>query len=277
VALAGLALAPPFLANTKAGSFAVTASAVLAPPVAFQLTNTPGSPAALADSRGLPQSATVGLVYANALQAQVTDAYGNRLAVAGLKVIFTVPVSGASGTFGTSATATALTNASGVATAPAFTANHVAGSFTVTATAPGYTPASFSLTNTAGKPASIVAYKGTPQSAAAGTVYATFLVAQVKDAFGNPVAGVTVTFIAKVNGTTGATALFGGSATVSVTTDGNGLALAPPVTANTKTGPFIVTAFTSGVNAAAIFSLTNTTALAPFVRLRRRVEGLFSL
>jgi len=65
-------------------------------------------------------------------------------------VTFTAPGSGASGTFVGSATATAVTNASGIATAPAFTANAVAGGFTVTATVAGVaTPANFSLTNTA--------------------------------------------------------------------------------------------------------------------------------
>ena len=43
-----------------------------------------------------------------------------------------------------------MTNSSGVATAPALTANGTTGSYTVTAAAPGVaTPASFSLTNTA--------------------------------------------------------------------------------------------------------------------------------
>ena len=47
-----------------------------------------------------------------------------------------------------------MTNASGVATAPALTAYGVAGSYTVMATVPGVaTGASFALTNLAGGPA----------------------------------------------------------------------------------------------------------------------------
>ncbi len=66
-----------------------------------------------------------------------------------MPVTFTAPSSGASGTFGGSATATVATNAAGLATAPAFTANGQAGSYTVTATAAGVgTSAIFSLTNT---------------------------------------------------------------------------------------------------------------------------------
>ena len=64
--------------------------------------------------------------------------------MAGVTVTFTAPASGASGAFGASATATATTNGSGVATAPTLTANGTAGSYTVTASAPGVaTPADF--------------------------------------------------------------------------------------------------------------------------------------
>ena len=97
---------------------------------------------------GTPQSAVINSAYATALQATVKDASSNPLS--GVTVTFTAPGSGASGTFVGSATATAVTNASGIATAPAFTANAVAGGFTVTATVAGVaTPANFSLTNTA--------------------------------------------------------------------------------------------------------------------------------
>jgi hypothetical protein len=99
-------------------------------------------------SAGTPQSAVAGTAFAMALQAVVTNASGNP--VSGATVTFTAPVSGASGTFGGVATATATTNADGVATAPAFTANATAGSYTVTAGVAGIsTLASFNLTNTA--------------------------------------------------------------------------------------------------------------------------------
>ena len=98
-------------------------------------------------SAGTLQSTVASTMFATALQATVTDALGNL--AAGVAVTFTAPGSGASGTFGGSATATVTTNASGLATAPAFTANGQAGSYTVTATAAGVgTSAIFSLTNT---------------------------------------------------------------------------------------------------------------------------------
>ena len=68
----------------------------------------------------------------------------------GATVTFAAPTSGAGGTFaGNKTSVTETTNASGVATAPAFTANGTAGTYTVTASVTGIaTPASFSLTNT---------------------------------------------------------------------------------------------------------------------------------
>jgi hypothetical protein len=70
--------------------------------------------------------------------------------VSGVTVTFTAPAVGASATFGGSPTATAVTNASGIATAPALTANSQTGSYAVTAAAAGIgTPAGFALTNTA--------------------------------------------------------------------------------------------------------------------------------
>lgn len=64
---------------------------------------------------------------------------------------FTVPASGASGTFaGGATTVVVTTDANGAATAPLLIANGTAGTFTVTASTPGEhggIPASFTLTN----------------------------------------------------------------------------------------------------------------------------------
>jgi uncharacterized repeat protein (TIGR01451 family) len=103
----------------------------------------------IAATAGALQSANINGVFATALQATVKDA--NNVGVPGVTVTFTAPASGASGKFtgtGTN-TATVLTNVSGIAMAPAFTANATAGAYSVTASAPGVSPnASFSLTNT---------------------------------------------------------------------------------------------------------------------------------
>jgi uncharacterized protein (TIGR03437 family) len=80
------------------------------------------------------------------LQATVKDASGN--VMPGAAVTFAAPATGAGGRFASAATV--ATNTAGVAEAPAFMANAVAGSYTVTASASGVGAlAVFSLTNIA--------------------------------------------------------------------------------------------------------------------------------
>jgi len=108
-----------------------------------------GTGPSISATGGTPQSAAVNTAFPAALQATVTDAANNPLS--GVTVTFTAPSSGASAKFNGSLTATAVTNAGGVAVAPTLTAYGQAGSYTVTATANGAnTPATFSLTNTLG-------------------------------------------------------------------------------------------------------------------------------
>ena len=246
----GVATAPALTANGQAGSYTVTASvAGVSTPASFSLTNLAGPPASVTATAGTPQSATVSTGFATAPQATVKDGSGNLLS--GVSVTFAAPTSGASATFGGSATVT--TNASGVATAPALTANGQAGSYTVTASVAGVsTPASFSLTNLAAGPASVTATTGTPQSATVSTGFATALQATVKDGSGNLLSGVSVIFAAPG---TGASATFGGSATV--TTNTSGVAIAPALTANGQAGSYTITASVAGVVTPASFSLTN--------------------
>ena len=207
---------------------------------------------------GTPQSTAVSTAFATALQATVRDAGNNP--VSGVTVTFTAPATGASAAFSGSATATAVTNASGVATAPVLTANSQAGGYTVTASAAGVgTAASFSLTNLAGSAASVSATAGTPQTATVSTAFATALQATVRDASNNPVSGVTVTFTAPA---TGASAAFSGSATATAVTNASGIATAPALTANTQAGGYAVTASAAGVGTTASFSLTNVAGVA---------------
>lgn len=113
----------------------------------FVIPSTVGS-ANIAATAGTPQSTTVNTGFTTALQATVRDAASNL--VSGTTVTFTAPSGGPGTTFNGSLTATVVTNASGVATAPPLTANSQAGNYSVTASAAGIaTPASFALTNNA--------------------------------------------------------------------------------------------------------------------------------
>jgi len=249
----GVAMAPTFTANSTAGGYTVTATVSGAnTPASFSLTNNPGSPASITATAGTPQSAAINAAFTTALQATVKDAGSNP--ISGVMVTFTAPASGASGAFSSSSTATATTNSTGVATAPAFTANSTTGSYTVTASVSGVVAAaSFSLTNTTAPPASIAATAGTPQSATISTAFAAAMQATVLNSSGSPVSGVTVTFTAPSSGASGA---FAGGATTA-TTNGNGVATAAAFTANSTAGSYTVTASVSGVATPASFSLTN--------------------
>jgi hypothetical protein len=114
----------------------------------FTLTVDPATAATVTATSGANQTAMANAAFALPLVATVTDAFGNP--VPNVAVTFSAPKTGASGVFSGAATATATTNASGVATSPAFTASNAVGTYSVTASAAGVaTSASFPETNRA--------------------------------------------------------------------------------------------------------------------------------
>src|SRR5205085_2371224 len=131
------------------------------------------------------------------------------------------------------------TNASGVATVGSWTLSATAGSNTLTATSGTLSgsPVTFTATGTAGWAERIAANSPTSQSTTAGTAVGSPPSVIVKDANGNPVAQVAVTFaVAPGNGTiTGA----------SQTTSASGVATVGSWTLSTTAGPNTLTA-TSG-------------------------------
>ena len=210
----GSVAAPTFTANGTAGSYTVTASSQYGS-VSFSLTNTAaGVPARIVAIPLKSRSASVAGRYPQPLQVRVLDAGGNP--VAGTTVTFTLGSGSASALRhelqppAPASPAVAprpppRTDASGLATSPAFTANTAAGSFTATASvgggggsgtesagkggAPTVTPVSFSLSNLAGKPTKIAPGVGSTQSTAAGSAFPIRLAVTVTDAEKNPVAG----------------------------------------------------------------------------------------
>ncbi len=256
----GVATAPTFTSNSTAGGpYTVAAKAGTIGPANFSLTNLSAPPASIAATAGSGQSAPISTAFTTNLQATVQDK--NNLPISGVTVTFTAPSSGASGTFtgGTNGglTATAITNSSGVATAPVFTANSIAGGpYNVQATA-GTVSVNFSMTNQTGPAAAVTVSAGGTQSVAVNTAFAT-LQAIVKDSGGNPVSGATVTFTAPATGASGTFAGgTSGGTIVTATTGSNGVASASTFTANSVAGSYTVTAAVSGVTAKASFSLTN--------------------
>jgi YVTN family beta-propeller protein len=110
-----------------------------------------GPPVAIFAAPGTtPQNTPINTAFPVLLQAVVVDGVPVGNGVPGVAVTFTAPATGPSGTFtGGSTTAVAMTDATGLATAPAFVANGIAGSYVVTASVSGVTfVANFDLTNT---------------------------------------------------------------------------------------------------------------------------------
>ncbi|MGD0301988.1 MAG: hypothetical protein ABSE86_33330, partial [Bryobacteraceae bacterium] len=119
----------------------------------------------------------------------------------------------------------------------------------------------------------ISATGGTPQSTVVSTAFPAALQATVKNGSGNPVSGVMVTFTAPGSG---ASALFGGSATAAVVTNGSGIAISPVPVANSVVGSYNVSASAPGLTAVS-FALTNSATPPPptatFVQMDTATQG----
>src|SRR5579864_6810548 len=209
---------------------------------------------------GSGQQAQLGKQFAQSLQVMLANTNGCPLTgdLAGVTVDFDAPGSGASGIFASSGAHVAVvgTDAQGMATAPAFTANYTVGEYSVDAHS-DYGTVNIDLDNTAsGLPSAIAALTGSGQQATVGAQYAQALQARVTDANGNPVQGALVTF-SVFPGPTGANASFLGGGPASAVTDSNGLATAPPLLAGATPGRLTVTASTDGLASVALFSLDN--------------------
>jgi hypothetical protein len=114
-------------------------------------------------------------------------------------------------------------------------------------------------------PAAIAVAAGNNQSATVTTAFAAPLAADVRDAAGNLVQNVSVTFTAPVIGPRGR---FGSAASVTVVTNAAGRATAPTLTADTTAGNFqVIAQAAGGSNPPTNFNLTNTPAAASDVTL----------
>ena len=151
---------------------------------------------------------------------------------------------GASASFaGGTSTATAITGLHGIATSPSITAGTAAGTLTATATTTATTStARFTLSVRAGKPATITAGIAAAESTKAGTRFVIALAVTVTDALGNKVPGALVRFAAPASGASGSFAARNHPRTIWVRTDSAGVAVAPPFTANSQPGGYVVIA-----------------------------------
>ncbi len=266
----GLATSPPFQANGTPGDFTATATvAGVTVPVGYRLHNLP----ARLTAPGAAARAPVDGRYRRGLTARVRDAHGKP--VDGVTVTFTVQTAagGATASFpdGSSQT-TAVTNSEGVAASPLLTANKTAGSFTATATLAGSGAVRYTLRNVADEPAAVAVGAANGQTLTVGSRLPLRLAVTVTDANGNPVAGATVTFAAPRSGPGGRFTTYSRRKPgrhgkprppvahrlriVRAVTDGDGIAIAPPFTADSQAGGYVVAVRARGARAA--FALVNT-------------------
>ncbi len=201
--------------------------------------------ASVATGGGTPQSATVDTPFATPFTVTVLDAEGDP--VQGANVTFSAPASGPSAIL-----STPLPTDLNGQTQVTGTANAIAGSYTVTATVNGVaTSATFNLTNTASGASSVGSATGTPQDVSVNTNFTTPLGVTVRDADGNPLQGVTVTFSSP---NSGASANFPNGAMAITGPDG---VATVDATANMVAGHYVVTATVVGATSSATFALTN--------------------
>jgi len=144
-----------------------------------------GSASSIGIASGGGQTGTVGTPLANAIVASVKDVNGNP--VSGVSVTFSD--GGAGGSFSANPV---VTNSLGQASVT-YTLPTTAGTITMTASA-GTLSVQFSEKAVAGAAAAIALVSGGGQTGTVGTPLAAAILVGVKDSFGNPISGASVTF-----------------------------------------------------------------------------------
>ncbi len=213
----------------------------LATQLTFTTTGVVGPAAIIEQQAGDQQTATAGRPVATRPAVRVTDQVGNP--VVGVEVTFAVASGG-----GQIIGASTVTGSTGVATLLEWILGPDPGPNTLTASAEGLTPATFTATGVPG-PAIVTIVGGDGQTAVAGTTLPTPPAVLVTDARGKPLSQVAVTFT-----------VVGGGGSVSsgtATTDDAGMAavqwtLGPLVGTNTlfaQTADLAIVSFTAVGNA----------------------------
>jgi adhesin/invasin len=189
----GLAAVGSWRLGTSAGANALSGTSGSFS-TSFSATGTAAVAKTIAQTGGNGQTDTVAATLAVAYTVTVSDTFANPVS----NVTVTWAVTG-----GGSITPSSATNASGVASATRVM-GQTAGPQGATATVSGLSgsPVSFTATATHGAATQLVKSAGDGQSATAGSPVAIPPAAKVMDQFGNPVAGVAVTFAVASGGGT---------------------------------------------------------------------------
>ncbi len=245
----GVAVSPPLEANGSPGRFTATASTDGVPAVATYTLDNHATADTLAAADDPAQTTTIASRYPQPLTARFLDPTGQP--IEGAAVTFTLGSgsAGGSGAPGPGASflggsqATVVTDREGLATSPPFVANGTPGGFGATATVAGVVvPLSYRLRNLAAR----LTAPHAVASATVGARYRNSLAARVRDAHGKPVEGVTVSFAIQPSHGGAAATFADGTSQATATTDDQGVARSPGLTANASAGSFTATATLAG-------------------------------
>lgn len=185
---------------------------------------------------GNNQSGQTGTTLPIALQAGLRDAYSSQpIQSAGIPVTFSV-----AGNVGVFSTPNTTTDGTGVAST-SYTLPTKPGTYTITASSPAYGSASFQVTAISNGATALAISGGNSQKVPVTTTLPTPLKVKAKDAAGNGVPGVAVTF---TDGGAG-----GSFSAATVVTDANGFA-STRYTTGTKSGAINITASAPGLTSA---------------------------
>src|SRR5207302_711266 len=257
-AVAGVATFPGLSVN-KAGSYTLTATSGTIPvATSASFTITPAAPGQLALTTAPSATAQSGVPFAQQPAVQVQDANGNPVATQGVGVTVAI----ATGPAGASlAPASATTEATGLARFSGLTLSGAPGSYTLTfASGTLKTVTSGPIALSAGTATQIALQAGNNQTVAAGTAVPIPPAVIVKDASGNPVAGVAVTF-----------AVDPGNGTITgpnQTSDANGIARVGSWTLATTAGANTLRATSAGLTGSPVtFTATGTAGSAGSIAL----------
>jgi len=224
-------------ASNIAGTFNVSVTG--AHNLTFTMTNTAGTVSQFVLQTPTTRSAKVATAYSQPFAVFVADKFGNPRA--GISVGFFAPsgdTSSGSFTAGSSFYS-ATTDTAGIATSSVFTANIIAGPFSVLVnTSSISTVLTFTCENEPGAAAHIAVNAGNSQSVRPSATMSSLSVI-ITDQYTNPIPGASVTFTAP---TTGPRLTFAGTNSVSRNTDSDGIAETNAPVAGTIAGSFNITA-----------------------------------
>lgn len=209
----GLAAVGAWTLGITAGAQQLSASVgepgVANNPVLFNATSTAGAASQLVALSPTSQSGTAGFQVATPPSVRVSDANGNP--VSGVQVTFNVTQGG-----GALTSAVVNSNVQGIATVGSWLLGTAVGANQVTAAITGAAAITFNATAAAGAASQMLISAGNAQRAQINRAVPIAPAVVVRDAFGNPVSGVIVTFAVGQGG--------GTVVTGRVTTDATGIA-----------------------------------------------------